>query len=344
MGAHDFVHWFGGLPPIDELLPLIKLIKSSWAQEVRNVKRDGGTVGQHATNMYNTKFNMCYADVQLLKTSLKGYQHASTVKSAWEVFLRKVLTPHTFFQLSQLSSDIYFYVAASKSYAYRDAVPDGEATGRKVAVCFFKQISADMDGITIGPTDDTGESLSLQLLTVAEIAATCGDHRLPPEGASLRDAETLLERRFLDHDLLRFTSSQIGGDPSTQWHFVLSEERHAEDIHFENTARDDLTKMELIRVMQQREGFSHADREAIWAKENLRKHNLLAAFDMPGAGGGIGPGAALLAGGPPAPVAPKGTTQYLDHGCSIRFQWTWVTGACDSESHNVINVLLKHVL
>ena len=128
---------------MNELIPIIQNVRRGLALRCQQTRADaraaGDTAMDVANSLYAKRFNLNYSDLSLLKASLKGAEGVqTTVKTAWEVYIRRVMTTNNFYRLTLLTEDLYFLVGSSKSFAYRDAPATGEAQGRTLAICFSK--------------------------------------------------------------------------------------------------------------------------------------------------------------------------------------------------------------
>ena len=302
----SYIRWNKGFPPMDELLPIIQNVRRGLALRCQQIRSDACAAGDTTlgveNSLYAKRFNLNYSDLTLLKASLTAAVGVpNTVKTAWEVYIRRVMATNCFYRLTLLTGDLYFLVGSSKSFAYRDAPATGEAQGRTLAICFFQKLEESMNGVLVEPVDEHASSLKLQLLTLADICRACGDHRAVPDSYTARDLEIELEQDFFKHDVLKYDALQTSGDFDKQFHFTLSNGQFAEDLYFETTARSDLKKMCLARALQRREGFSNQDRELLWNSQD--KQAILAAYDAPPpAVGAANPGMALLAKAVAAPA------------------------------------------
>ena len=292
----NFIHYNGGLPDAAELWPFVCEAKADIAAELRKVNLIEDLPPRMRKNwIYLERFNLRPGDVELVKQAQAHAQGAPKTSAdvALGYYLRFLLRPNNFYQLSSLKDDLYFYVAENRSLPGRDAPAEGEAISRPLSVTFFQRVEHALGGTIVEPCDSQSSSLQLQNVTIAEIALACGFQS--GAFATDREAEIAIERQFLSHSVLHFESKRMSEDPQRPWVFLLYEESDAEEFFVETApSRSDLTKFALARWLQKEHGHTDAWRDHAWTA--LSKQVLLRQV--------LGGAAVVLP--PPAGAAPPG--------------------------------------
>ena len=121
----------------------------------------------------------------------------------------------------------------------------GEATGRKLVVSFFETLH----GALVRRVRRSGDSLHPQLLTIAEILQACGLLLPPDPDRSSAAVELVLEARYQDLDIQRFTC-QLDECALEVHTYRLSGEVLAEAAMTAEQKEGQRTKMMLARTLQ----------------------------------------------------------------------------------------------
>jgi hypothetical protein len=123
-----------------------------------------------------------------------------------------------------------------------------------------------MSGKCVVPVDTSSVPGHLDIIeaTVAEICRAAGDHVAAAPTDSARDVELTLERRLVNHQVVRFHSERVSNDAiltDYPWAFILTSPIDFETVFIQTRQINELTKMSLARQIQLNESLTDDQRE-----------------------------------------------------------------------------------
>jgi hypothetical protein len=90
-----------------------------------------------ADDMYKARFNMAYADIELLHEAAGTYVSLPrTPEISWSFYVRFLFASNCFYKFTRLPTDTYLFVAENKSFPGRDMPAQGEAIGRQLSIAW----------------------------------------------------------------------------------------------------------------------------------------------------------------------------------------------------------------
>ena len=222
---------------------------------------------------------------------------------AWRNYIKAVFAKGFMYSLS-LNPSVVLYVSENKTLAGKeDRTYEGEASGRKLAICFFEAAAGNL----VQRVNRETLAMKLELLTIAEIVQACGFNLPPDPERSSAASELLLEARYQNLEIERFVPL-LNSDAEEVHLYSLGEGQNAEEALALKLAPAHRTKMVLSRCLQRSEALQ--DDETLLSVWSLplavlqgRAAPLLAGPPVPVA---AAPPAPAAPGGPPAVPAPGG--------------------------------------
>ena len=132
---------------------------------------------------------------------------------AWRSYIKAVFAKGFMYQVSCNASS-FLYIAENKTLpaGQEHRSHEGEAMGRKMAVVFFERLPEPGNLVQRARRDTQGMHQSL--LTIAELLLALGGIVLPADpGRTAAETEILLEAKYAELDILRFTCAIEPEDP-----------------------------------------------------------------------------------------------------------------------------------
>ena len=131
---------------------------------------------------------------------------------AWRNYIKHVFAKGFMYQVSCNPSAV-LYIADNKTLPGKeDRSYEGEALGRKLAVVFFERLPEPGSLVQRARRDTQGMHQSL--LTVAELLLAIGGIVVPADpGRTAANTELLLEGRYMELDITRFTCTIVPEAP-----------------------------------------------------------------------------------------------------------------------------------
>lgn len=192
---------------------------------------------------------------------------------SWSFYVRWCFESGCFFQFAGLdaSNDLFLYVVENKSLPGRTAPAVDAAYGRPLCVSWFRTLDDSMSGKCVVPVDTSSVPGHLDIIeaTVAEICRAAGDHVAAAPTDSARDVELTLERRLVNHQVVRFHSERVSNDAiltDYPWAFILTSPIDFETVFIQTRQINELTKMSLARQIQLNESLTGDQRDKLWEK------------------------------------------------------------------------------
>ena len=190
----------GSLPDFEALVPYVLAYRAELRQRYAQILADPSVGnGFCARFLHDDRFNFSPLDMVLVHDGDGGGAAAADEAPGpsgkdyeWGLYLRFLFEPMRFYQFSGLGEDLVLFVGENKSLPGRATPGPAEATGRKLAIVWFKTVAAEAGVRTVVPCDDDFEgTLALQRRSLAEISAAAGFHPPADPGRSARDTEAL---------------------------------------------------------------------------------------------------------------------------------------------------------
>ena len=282
--VQDYLHSFGSLPTFDQLEEFIALAFDTEKALYASVVSNPDVAGDYVHHMYSERFGLSALDITLIKHNLPAAPAAAerTPQVAWGNYVRWLFEPQHFYSFNQLSPKRWLFIAANKSLPNRDGKTEGEAVGRVLSIIWYEETAAS-EGLELHVAPVTGGDGRLELMesTIAEISLAAGYHPELSDNLTAREHELIHERDLLTHDVIvrrghRLTYAE-GADLGPDWSFALDcEAENVEDYCFARRPLQMLTKMDLARMLQRRDGLTVCQRDAVWLLSKTVLTNALA--------------------------------------------------------------------
>ena len=202
-----------------------------------------------------------------------GARARTPLEQTRSVYLQNTFEPLAFYRLPTVDPRTWVYVLEAKTMGGREARTAEDAQARPLVVCFFEEAPGAADELVVQRTDQATSGMSVQLLTVAELALHLG-LPLPPDPARpAGDAEKCVEALLgngLGIPRERYAWEHVEGavDPHT---YRLLAPRNADAVYFANWPLETHSKWAVAKHLERSHGW---DALRLW---NLTKPVLEAA-------------------------------------------------------------------
>ena len=167
-------------PDHDLLSERIRVIRRIALEDARAVGVIDIGRGMRARMLYQQRFNLGPVEVNLMR-----HVHAvngspdTTHEVAWGNYVRFLFAPNAFYSFPAVSGTLYLYVARNRAAPGRQAIAEGEASGRMLTYAWFaysaEATAVAEDGIVVVPVAaDDPRTLNLRNGTIAELFRAAG--------------------------------------------------------------------------------------------------------------------------------------------------------------------------
>ena len=229
---------------------------------------------------FRERLNLNPENHALVYPAPRAEPQPSSYEHTWGTYCRTVLVRGHWYHWAEYPR-VYFYVVENKVLAGRAKRAPQAALGRDLVITFFEPVGQNL--VKRVDPDSAGK-----LLSVAELVDNIVAPFAQDPNRTDRELEILLEDRFSTLDLRRFQGILETEAEDIQTYTLYSEES-AEDIFFDNSRLQDLTKIAIARRLERATGESRKD---LWKLSLVRlraraaEANLIAQADLEGLEGG----------------------------------------------------------
>ena len=183
---------------------------------------------------------------------------------AWRNYIKAVFAKGFMYEVS-CNPSAFLYIAENKTLAgqeHRSHV--GEAIGRQMAVVFFE---TKEPGNLVQRTRRDTQGMHHELMTIAELLLALGGIVLPADsGRTAAETEILLETKYAELDILRFTCAVDPEAPDVHV-YQLEDQVDAEVAMVSAVPADQRTKMMLARALHRNDELLAGETlKACWNK------------------------------------------------------------------------------
>ena len=171
---------------------------------------------------------------------------SGTFAVAWRNYIKAVFAKGFMYQVS-CNPSAFLYIAENKTLAgqeHRSHV--GEAIGRQMAVVFFE--TKEPAGNLVQRTRRETQGMHHQLMTIAELLLALGVVLPADAGRTAAETEILLEAKYAELDILRFTCVVEPEAPDVHV-YHLEDQVDAEMSLVSAVPADQRTKMMMARAL-----------------------------------------------------------------------------------------------